>query len=153
MTLIVRMTSKIADCGYYVSVIFGSLTWEGESSGSEPAHRYKATKGHSHKASGGADPVSACQLNQHGQNTPSIWVKCSIAIFNLLGCFINIHQASETCARIFKQKELASLLAHILKAKYELWNGGNLTSDIHHYSLRGRRTGTELCERSRLDMN
>lgn len=65
MTLIVRMTSKIADCGYYVSVIFGSLIWEGKSSSSEPAHRYKATKGHSHKPSGGADVVSACQLIQH----------------------------------------------------------------------------------------
>lgn len=72
------MTSKIADCGYYVSVIFGSLIWEGESSGSQPAHRYKATKGHSHKLSGGTDPVSACQLNQHVQNTPSICVQSAL---------------------------------------------------------------------------
>lgn len=39
MTLIVRMTSKIADSSYYITAIFGSLSWEGESLSSGLAHR------------------------------------------------------------------------------------------------------------------
>lgn len=111
MTLIVRMTSKIADCGYYVSVIFGSLIWEGESSSSAPAHRYKATKGHSHKASGGADLVSACQFipheqkNQHRKRTHQTFGRNaalqSLIYLNVSGTFIlilrhatNLHPAT-----------------------------------------------------------
>lgn len=38
MTLIVRMTSKIADSSFYMAAIFGSLSWEGESLSSGLAH-------------------------------------------------------------------------------------------------------------------
>lgn len=41
MTQIVRMTSKIADSSYYIAAMFGSLSWEGESLSSEPAHQYQ----------------------------------------------------------------------------------------------------------------
>lgn len=41
MTLIVRMTSKIAEASYYITAIFGSLSLEGESLSLEPAHQYQ----------------------------------------------------------------------------------------------------------------
>lgn len=41
MTLIVRMTSKIADSCYYITAIFGSLSSEGESLSSGLARRYQ----------------------------------------------------------------------------------------------------------------
>lgn len=143
MTLIVGMSSKIADCGYYASVMFGSLIWEGESSSSEPAHRYKATKGHSHKPSGGADRVSACQLIQYEQTNQHRKRIHQTFGWNAVFQSLIYSDVSGTSILILKQATnlhpaTACIFAGTHIKRYELWDGGNLTSDIHHSSLGGR---------------
>lgn len=152
MTLIVRMTSKIADCGYYVSVIFGSLIWEGESSSSEPAHRYKATKGHSHKPSRGADLVSACQLIQHeqkNQHRKRIHQTCgwnavfqSLIYLDVSGAFVliltNLHPAT---ACIFASTHIKSNMNYGLEV---IWPLTSIIPAWEEEEGGGRRKGTEL---------